>query len=73
MCDQPEKCSCGLNTGELGISVCNHLVCDDCAVLCEICGELLCQACVVKDSEGNKTCGGECLTVSEEYNSEDEQ
>lgn len=60
-CDQPENCHCGLNTGELITAVCGHIVCEDCLILCEICGEeYICPGCTVRDEHGNKTCG-ECL------------
>lgn len=63
---RPPLCSCGLNTGALGVTVCNHLVCGDCAIVCEECGETVCPACAMKDSEGNKLCSDECKTESEE-------
>ncbi len=60
-CDEPEKCACGLNTGSLGVADCGHLICDDCMILCELCGEAtFCPACVQRDSENNKCCE-ECV------------
>lgn len=66
--DEQQVCSCGLSTGDLLETVCNHLVCEDCGILCEECGALVCPACVMKDSEGNKLCSDECKTESEERN-----
>ena len=65
-CDEPEACSCGLNTGDLQETVCCHIVCEDCKITCEVCGELVCPACMVKNDEGDKLCGGECLTIIDE-------
>ena len=66
-CDEQEPCSHCLEVrGDIVIAVCGHPVCCDCSILCEICSETLCPVCAVKDSEGNWTCGGECLADSEE-------
>ncbi len=64
-CDRPQTCACGLNTGDLQETLCSHLVCEDCKITCEVCGELVCPACVVKNDEGDELCGGECLTIIE--------
>lgn len=64
--DEPQMCSCGLVTDDLQEAVCNHAVCDDCKIVCEECGELVCPNCIMKDSEGNKLCSDECKTESEQ-------
>lgn len=65
-CDRPQTCVCGLNTGDLQETVCNHLVCDDCKITCEVCEELVCLACVETNEERDVLCGGECLTIINE-------
>lgn len=65
--DEPRKCiKCLQERDDVAIAVCGHDVCPDCSTQCIVCDETLCPACVVKDTEGNDTCGGECLTASQE-------
>lgn len=64
--DPPKEyrvCECGLSTGDVMETICNHFVCEDCKITCEVCDELVCPACVVTNDEADKLCGGECLTI----------
>lgn len=62
-CDEPIVCHCGLNTGDVIQAVCGHFVCDDCRIICDGCGEeIICPGCVLRDEQGNKLCGEECIS-----------
>ena len=57
---QTGLCHCGLDTGDLLPTVCGHIVCQDCLILCWVCNEFICPGCVVR-VDGTDCCGeGDC-------------